>query len=310
MNESWWQEKFPKGRQTVKIQDCQDRLVEISYGEKGTGKPLVFVHGLGMWSVTWSYNIDFFSQYFRVICVDNKGYGFSEKPIEWDKSGYKTIELKRVLEAICDEPPILIASSLWTTVCLSLVEDYPKAVARLVVIGATIFPKKLPTTGLKIIARLPMWFVRLFDRLRVAKYIAPLIRLMLRKERSQVIVRDRIPDEDIYWQAYPYIAFPNTVTRLVIDIKDAHQEIKKVNRGEDCVLGNIQKNLSQITCPTLIFWGTKDKWCSTDDAKELHRRIPNSQLVLIPNCGHDASSDCYEELQEAVMNFLKDTNYI
>jgi pimeloyl-ACP methyl ester carboxylesterase len=77
---NWWQQTFPDGHKTITITDNQGEKVNIAYGEKGRGKPLVLVHGLGMWSYTWCYNIDELAQYFRVICFDAKGYGYSDKP--------------------------------------------------------------------------------------------------------------------------------------------------------------------------------------------------------------------------------------
>jgi pimeloyl-ACP methyl ester carboxylesterase len=302
----WWQQQFPKGRQTVTITDAQNKPVEIAYGKKGRGQPLVFVHGLGVWSVTWHNSIDFFSQYYQVICIDTKGYGFSDKPAYLDDVGYKVIELKRIIEAVCDQPAVVVTESLWGAITLGVAEEDSHLISRLIVIGATIFPRRLPTLGLKIMARLPMGLIRWFDRYRIAKRIAPLIRLGLRQTRSQVVVRHRIPDEDIYWQAYPYVEFPNAIIRLILDVKQAQIEIKKLQRQEDCILGDIEKGLRKITCPVLVLWGQKDRWFPPDEAKELHRRLPNSQLAIVPNCGHDVTADAPDEANEIMLNFLVD----
>lgn len=303
----WWQQQFPRGRQTVTIIDAQGKSVEIAYGEKGRGIPLVFVHGLGVWSVTWRNSIDFFAQHYRVICVDTKGYGFSEKPAYLDQVGYKVIELKRMLEAVCEQPAMVVTESLWGAISLGVAEEYPQLIARLVVIGATIFPKQLPTIGLKMMARLPMGFVRWFDHWRLAKRIAPLIRFGLRQTRSQVVVRHRIPDEDIYWQAYPYVEFPNAIIRLILDVKQARAEIRKLQHKEPCILGNIEQNLVQITCPVLVLWGQKDCWFPPDEAKALHRRLSKSQLVIVSNCGHDVTADAPIEANEIMLRFLTDS---
>lgn len=93
----WWQATFPKGHQSVEITDDSGRSVIIAYGEKGTGKPIILVHGVGTWSYSWRHNIDFLAQQFRVICFDAKGYGFSQKSFSLENSGYQINELKQII---------------------------------------------------------------------------------------------------------------------------------------------------------------------------------------------------------------------
>lgn len=306
----WWQTQFPRGRQTVTIRDSHNTPVKIAYGEKGSGRPLVLVHGLGQWSTTWSHTIDALAPYFRVICIDNKGYGYSDKPIEVEQSGYQVIELKRILDALCEQPPIVITESLWGTVALGLAERFPEAMAALVVIGAPVFPTQLPTQGLKVLSRLPIGLVRWFDRLRLAKAIAPLLRWMLRQERQQVIVRRDVSDETIVTQAYPYIQFPNALTRLVMDVKLAAQEMRRRRHHKPNVLTSIEQHLSQVNCPTLVIWGRQDAWFPVFDAKRLAEQLPNARLVVIDNCGHDTCYDCYNEMNSAILTFLKNLQLV
>jgi len=110
--QDWWQATFPQGRQSITITDANGYPVSMAYGEKGTGKPLILVHGIGSWSYGWRYNIDQLSQYFRVIAFDAKGNGFSDKPVYPDKPGHQAIELARIIPAFCDEPALVVAESL------------------------------------------------------------------------------------------------------------------------------------------------------------------------------------------------------
>lgn len=42
----------------------------------------------------------------------------------------------------------------------------------------------------------------------------------------------------------------------------------------------------QITQPTLVLWGDRDRILGTADAEKFRAAIPHSQLVWIPDCGH------------------------
>src|SRR6266850_3214706 len=54
--------------------------VRIHYQEKGTGTPLVLLHGFTSSTYSWKDVFEPLSQNFHVIAVDLKGFGFSGKP--------------------------------------------------------------------------------------------------------------------------------------------------------------------------------------------------------------------------------------
>src|SRR6185436_2935441 len=54
--------------------------VRIHYQEKGTGTPLVLIHGFTSSTYSWKDVFEPLSQSFHVIAVDLKGFGFSGKP--------------------------------------------------------------------------------------------------------------------------------------------------------------------------------------------------------------------------------------
>lgn len=56
--------------------------IEINVREWGAGEPLVLVHGLGANSSLWVHQVQPFSQRFRVIALDLRGFGRSSKPIK------------------------------------------------------------------------------------------------------------------------------------------------------------------------------------------------------------------------------------
>jgi pimeloyl-ACP methyl ester carboxylesterase len=198
--QDWWQATFPKGRQTVTIQDASDRSVAIAYGEKGTGKPLVFVHGVASWSYCWHANIATLAQHFRVICFDAKGSGFSDKPLQPEQANHKVVELERVIRALCDEPAVIVAESLGALVALAAVQAHPELCDRLVLLNVPIFPKELPNWGMRLLAEIPLGFVELADQLRLTKLLDPVIRQVVYALRDEVIADpSHATIEDVYW---------------------------------------------------------------------------------------------------------------
>ena len=174
--QDWWQATFPKGRQTLTITDANGYPVSIAYGEKGTGVPLFLIHGIGSWSYNWRHSVEPLAQYFRVICFDAKGYGFSEKPVYREKHDHQIIELERIIRALCDQPPVVVAESLGALVSLAVAQAYPQLLSRLVVVNVPIFPERLPHWGMFLLSQMPLELLQIIDHARLTYLLAPLVR--------------------------------------------------------------------------------------------------------------------------------------
>lgn len=70
---------------------------------------------------------------------------------------------------------------------------------------------------------------------------------------------------------------------------------------------NLQPLLQKLTCKMLIIHGDADP-IPLSTAQNTHHSIPNSQLVVIKNCGHFPSVKAPEELFSAVETFFKNTD--
>ena len=307
----WWQATFPKGRQSLVITDANGYPVKIAYGEKGTGKPLFLLHGVGSWSYNWRHSVEPLSEHFRVICFDAKGYGFSEKPVfRREQSGHQIIELERVILSLCDEPVVLVAESLGALIALGLAQANPQLIARLVLVNVPIFPQQLPHWGMWLLSQLPLEIVQAIDSSRLAHLFAPLVREIMAIERRGVLYDPSIlTQDDVYWITYPYTEIPGTLTKVAEELQIAAREIEHLQTDKPSFISKLQNNLGAIKCPTLILWGEHDSWFPSSDGEKLRQRLPDAKLQILPNCHHDASTGASEAVNAAILNFLQETNF-
>lgn len=307
----WWRNTFPKGRQTLTITDGSGYPVKIAYGEKGTGKPLFLVHGIGSWSYGWHHNIATLAKHFRVICFDAKGHGFSDKPLYSEALGHQIVEMERIIRGLCDEPAVVVAQSLGALVALAVAELHPELFARLVLINVPVFPQELPSIWMRLLTAFPLDLVRTVDGLRMAHLFAPLLRQIVAIGRREVVFDPtQITPEEVYWVTYPYVELPHTITKVTEDLQHAAQEIDRSLKNQPNMIHTIQDNLGKIDCPALILWGEHDRWFPVANAEKLRSRLPGSRLQIIPNCGHDAAGSCPEKVNSAILEFLRDTDFI
>lgn len=302
----WWQQHFPDGRQTLTIPDASGREVSIAYGTVGTGQPLVLLHGIGSWSYNWRHNIQPLSQHFRVICVDAKGYGFSETPPLPEVVGHQVIELSHIIRALSEPPVMIAAESLGALTALAMTQSYSELVDRLVLINAPVFPKQLPSAGMRSLSTVPLPLIEWIDRNQMVRsftpLVQPLVQQLTRLIRQEVVFDpSQIADEEIYWLTYPYLHIPGTLTQFAADLHLAAQEIDRFHRKQPNLLQSIQDNLPNVTCPTLILWSDSDRWFPLENGELLHSHLPNSKLQIVPNCGHVASSGNPEVVNAAII---------
>jgi pimeloyl-ACP methyl ester carboxylesterase len=305
--DQWWQTTFPKGKQMLDLElsDSKQRF-QVAYGEKGSGQPVFLLHGIGSWSYSWRYSVDPLSQHFRVICLDATGHGFSPPSPCATVSGHQAIELQHIVQTLANtQPAVLIGESLGALTALLVAQKNPSLIERLVLINIPIFPRQLPSTGMRLLASIPIDLVRWFDQRQLVRPFAPIVRQVTRILREEVVFDpNTITDEEIYWLTYPYIHFPGTISQFALNLQQGAQEIDRLYQNQPNLITSIQQSLDTVTQPTLILWGEQDRWFPVEDGKQLCDRLPHAQLEIIPRCGHNASSSNPDAINDALVRFL------
>ena len=70
-------------------------------------------------------------------------------------------------------------------------------------------------------------------------------------------------------------------------------------------VNSVSSDLKTLGKPTLIIWGENDQQIPVLYGQRLHRDIPESQLVIVPNAGHFALFDAADAVASALVNFVK-----
>jgi pimeloyl-ACP methyl ester carboxylesterase len=70
-------------------------------------------------------------------------------------------------------------------------------------------------------------------------------------------------------------------------------------------LNSVSSDLRVLGKPTLIIWGEKDEQTPLSYAERLHRDIPDSQLVILPNAGHLSLFDAPNGVADALNAFIQ-----
>ncbi len=113
-----------------------DPGVRMAYEDRGAGRPIVFVHGWGGSGEVWDNQVLDLADRFRVITVDLRGHGASDKP--WETYNYELFcrDLKSLMEHLGLEDVTLVGWSMGGHVGLKFVHTIGAPVQRLVITGS------------------------------------------------------------------------------------------------------------------------------------------------------------------------------
>ena len=114
--------------------------IKLSYIEKGSGFPLILLHGNGEEHGYFEHQINYFSEYYHVIAVDARGHGNSPRgdmPFtisQFADDLYEFIQEQKI------EKAHILGFSDGGNIALKFILKYPQFVEKLVLNGANLDP--------------------------------------------------------------------------------------------------------------------------------------------------------------------------
>lgn len=235
----------------------------VHYEEYGRGKPLVLLNGIMMSCVSWAEFIEPFSAHNRLILVDFLDQGKSER-ME-DEGPYTQAVQVEVVRALLDHLDLdqvsLMGISYGGEVALQFSVAYPERVERLMLFNTT--------------ARTGPWLGDIGDAWNLAAgdpdaYYLTTIPVIYspafyRRKNDWLNRRREL--------LRPLFASPSFIRAM----------IRLTNSARDY---DVSQRLHEIKAPTLVVSCQQDYLTPVEEQQLLSARIPKSEYVVIPDCGH------------------------
>lgn len=249
----------------------------IAYRAAGTGPPLVLLHGGWSDSRDWRPQLDGLADRFEVIAWDTPGCGqSSDPPARFSLSDYADV-LAGLLHTLDLAPVHLCGLSWGGGLAIEIYHHHPHLVRTMILAGAYAgWAGSLP---------------------------ANVVQQRLQRALTEA---DQPPEQwvDSYLPGF----FAGPVPEALLDevkaiMSDARPAGIKpmLTAFADADLRHV---LPTIEVPTLLLYGEHDTRSPVDIAEELHRNIPDSQLVVLPDIGHMANLEAPDAFNTAVREFL------
>ncbi|MEW6736436.1 MAG: alpha/beta hydrolase [Acidobacteriota bacterium] len=267
--------------------------VRIHYQEKiddpkrrATAETMVLLHGFCSSNYTWKdCMLPLATAGYRVIAPDLKGFGFSEKPAD---QRYDITDQAKLIIGLLDslgvEQATFIGNSYGGAVSMACALRNPDRVKQLVLVDA------VHNNGA--LGRRPI-YVRMMRTRGVAEVFGPLLfgsPRLVRHYLSNMYHDKTVVTEERY-HAYHR------------PLRAASCQAAAITTMRQWEASWLEQELSAIAVPTLIIWGEYDWALPVEWGAELHLAMPNSQFIVIPNCGHLPQEERPEETCAFILDF-------
>jgi pimeloyl-ACP methyl ester carboxylesterase len=257
--------------------------INIHYEIHGTGEPVLLIGGLGADTFLWFRQTPELSKHFQVIVFDNRGAGESDKPEEPYTIKMFADDTAGLLKALDISRPHIVGASLGGLIAQEFALTYSQMVSRLV----------LASTG--------------FGGPHMVKpSLFALIPMLLTMRRSGDPALDIRRSFELFTSRAWCAQHDDLVTQYV-DWRVAHPQPPEAYKRQNAAVKTFdgEDRIGQIKAPVLIIHGANDRVVPVKNAHLLKSKLPQAQLVIIPEAGHAAPIQCAEQFNAAVTQFLK-----
>jgi len=254
------------------------------YIEKGSGEPVILLHGFFFDTYMWNKNIDILAERFKVYAIDLWGFGYStRKPLDYGYPLY-TNQLLNFMDTLDIPRASLIGQSMGGGTIINFTVSNRDRVNKIVLVDAAGMPNRLPIMGR--ISNLP----------QLGEFIYSLNNNFIRK---MTLGNTFLHNKQIITDEYL-----ENATRFH-KIKGTNEVMLYITRKQffDTLIEEI-KTLSTMKVPTLIVWGREDKAIALHIGQEMHRILKDSQLEILDEAGHCAHDDQSELFNQMALDFL------
>lgn len=296
VNEQPWNHgalKLEKAEATWKL-GGQHTLRYVDLNPSGT-RTVLFLHGLGSNLKFWRYQLDAFAaKGFRVIAIDQLGFGKSDKPAQFPYSMDAQAEVvAEVLERLTIPRAVVVGHSMGGEVALALALRFPEKVEALVLTSPAGFEA--------FSAREKKWFEKVFS----ATFV---------KSTPEYGVWGSVRYNNFMtWKPEYEWLIEERVRLAKSDEFDAYAYAQV--RAVDGLTHNdfVRDSLAKVKAKTLIIFGEDDRlipnpFLHGGRARKVMEygaaKIVGSTLVGLPGCGHTVQMDCHEPYNGEVLAFL------
>jgi pimeloyl-ACP methyl ester esterase len=236
------------------------------YEDRGTGTPIVFIHGWCMSSAVWRLQAEGLPDSFRVITIDLQGHGKSPANSGGFHINGCAGDIAGLFESLCLQDALLAGWSLGSLIALHVFELLRERLSGLVLISGT--PRFTQGDGF------PYGLLK-SEVDGMIKKVQRSVRRSLEGFTARMFATGELDDPALAALVHELLsAVPVPAADVVLQALDALVET------------DLRDRLAVIDLPTLIISGDSDVICLPQASEYLEHQISSARRIVFTGCGH------------------------
>lgn len=255
-------------------------LVQLSVQDVGQGSPVVLVAGFGLDHRVWEREVSVLYERHRVICVDQRGHGASDKPADGYDIDRLATDLLTVLERLDVSDCGLVGWSFGGQVAFHATAMDSRRISRLALVGSNAVRASRS-------AEFP--FGRLPDELE-GPLVAAEQRDRLAARRATIAAGFHRPPD-------------NQLLDRLVEVSLAMPSYAAVACYRSMLRTDLVADIERVTVPVSQIIGAADPVHSAKGARWLNDRLSDAEFVALQECGHYPMFEAPEEFDDILLRF-------
>ena len=256
--------------------------IELALVDRGSGPPVVLLHGFPLDHTMWDSQIDALAPSYRVIAPDLRGFGESRLDVTALPLG-ATMTMERLADDLAKlldvldigEPVALGGLSMGGYIAMEFYRKYRSRLSKLALLDTR------------------------------SENDAPEIAAGRREMAERVLCEGPGPlVEAMMPRLFAEIAQPEIVERLRRVMLDNRPNVIAAGLLGMAERANMTAMLGEIDCPTLVLVGQLDVITPADEMRWIAEAIPNARFESIVGSGHMSTMEKPAEVNAALLEFL------
>lgn len=274
----------------------QTNNIQLHYVSQGQGKLMLFLHGFPEFWYSWRHQIPEFSQQYKVVALDLRGYNESDKPSELE--AYSMTELMKDIEGVIKglgyDDCILVGHDWGGAIAWSFAYNYPNMVEKLIVLNLP-HPAKF-SQGLTTIQQLlKSWYVFFFQIPFLPEWLIQLNDYEIIETALTGMAIDKTAFSQADLEAYKDAAAKRgALTAMINYYRCTFQNF--LNQSND--------DWTIVETPTLMIWGENDTALGKELTYGTEEFVRDLTIKYIPNCSHWVQQERPELVNQYIWEFL------
>jgi len=267
--------------------------IKLCYEIQGEGFPIILLHGIGAKKETWIAQIPALTKKYKVIAVDLRGTGKSDRPNMPYTMEMFSDDIKGLMDYLNIKKAHIAGRSMGGMIAQHFALKYPNLIDKLILITTTPgFPNE---EGVELMIQGRIREIMQIDKAPASRFWMKAPMLFYQKFRKEM-------EANPHKKFYGIWSVDDLIKEDAID-PPTPQDL--INQGYAMKKHNTMERLTEIKNITLLIASSHDRLTPKSGMEEMNKRIPNSSLEVIEKAGHFSHLSNAPEFNQIILDFLE-----